>query len=77
MLQWTPLLLVVSMFECENMYSVARLTGTKLPDVRECSLCLSRFISVLACSYLCYTMAGRATTGNMIADISDRILSLA
>jgi len=56
---------------------IISLTSTKLPDVRERSLCLSRFISVLACSYLGYTVAGRATPGIMIADVSDRLLSLA
>jgi len=52
-------------------------TGVKLLDERQCSLCLSWFISGLACSYLGYTMAGRAAAGNMIAEVSNKLLSLA
>jgi len=56
---------------------IVGLTGVKLLDERQCSLCLSGFIFVLACSYLGYTMAGKATPGNTIAHVSDRLLSLA
>jgi len=56
---------------------IVGLTGVKLLDERQCSLCLSEFISGLACSYLGYTMASRATAGNMIAEVSNKLLSLA
>jgi len=56
---------------------IVGLTGVKLPNVRQCSLCLSGFIFALACSYLGYTMAGRAAADNMIAEVSNKLLSLA
>jgi len=41
------------------------------------SVCGGGVISGLACSYLGYTMAGRATAGNTIVEVFNKLLSLA